>query len=1117
MKKTLRRELFREIRKSMNRFLSILFISMLGVAFFTGVRASEPDMRQSMDDMADQASFMDFRVLCSYGLTEGDLAAIRETEGISCAEGEYSVDVLECSGEKQSVLHLMSLPESVNQLSLKEGRFPEKPGECVIDEQLTIISDYHIGSELQLKSGTADPLSDSLKHDSYTVVGTCTSPYYLDFERGSSTIGNGDVAGYVFLPASEFTLEVYTQIYARSDGLTPLLYTSDAYETLSDEIRAGIEEIVPERKEIRMEALVGDERRSLEEGWEEYEKGREEADKAFEEAETELQDAETKLSDGEKELEKNRKKLEDAKKTIEENEALLLEQENSLAASEAALSAREASVSAREQAYQQQRDAWSQAKTARDSKKREVRTKELEISFTEALQERAKSQKEELENALPEEFPEGEITDALEQGSEEIEAALDTAYEERLQTLRAELSALQAELSALEQNLQAHPQPDSSLQMSFLMERIAISTERTQLQNTRSQLQDGRKQLEQGKADYESGLSEFTEAEETLKEKREEYENALSEYETEKENTEKELEDALRELQDGEAELAKVKEPEWYVLGRETVPSYVGLSEDAAKIGALGKVFPVIFFLVAALVSLTTMTRMVEEHRTEIGTLKALGYSTGAIAGKYIIYALLATLTGSVAGFFLGEKILPYVIISAYQILYSNLQVMSIPYRAGEGIAATIFACVSTVGAAYFSCASTVKKVPAELMRPTAPKSGRKILLEHITPLWRVLRFSQKSALRNLFRYKKRLFMTIFGIGACMALLLVGFGLHDSIYVVSEKQFDDLWRYDGSVTLDAERSDKESAELIDHMEAEAGIKSLLPAQTRSLTGISGKTEKTVNMIVPLDTAVFPEFFSLRDRRSGEGKELSDEGAVITEKLSRQLNIGVGDTLRLRDDDLSTFSVTISDITENYVYQYIYMTPEYFAKATGQDPKENVIFFRFSEDADSGQISEDLLKEDAVTGLSQTEGLKRTINDMLSSLNLVIFVLILSAGLLAFVVLYNLNNINITERVRELATLRVLGYYDGETAVYVYRENVFLTILGIIAGVFMGKALHSFTIRTVEVDQIMFGRVIHPISFLWCILLTFLFALIVNFIMFFRIRKIDMVESLKSIE
>ena len=665
--------------------------------------------------------------------------------------------------------------------------------------------------------------------------------------------------------------------------------------------------------------------------------------------------------------------------------------------------------------------------------------------------------------------------------------------------------------------LAANPQPDSGILMSVFTEKIALNVERSTIASTRQQIADGEEQLAAGKAEYEEGLQAFKDAEKLLKEKRKEYEDGRKAFEEEKEETEQKLEDALREIEDGESELAKVKDPEWYILGRDTVASYVQLSGDASKIGALGKVFPAIFFLVAALVSLTTMTRMVEERRTEIGTLLALGYSTSAISGKFILYALSATLTGSIFGVLLGEKILPYVIIFTYKILYTNLQYIVIPYRISYGITATLIASVCTVGAAYFSCSKAVRNTPATLMRPTAPKMGKKILLEKITPLWKLFSFSQKSALRNLFRYKKRLLMTIFGIGACMALLEVGFGLHDSIYVVAETQFGDLWRYDGSLSVSQEAEEEERQRLLESLRQDEGISLMLPAEAKVTTAVKNRKEISANVIIPADTEVFPVLFSLRDRRTQEPRVLTDEGALITEKLSKQLGVGVGDTIRLKEDDFKSYSVTISGIVENYVYQYVYLTPEYYASVTGRDLKYNVVYFTLSEQSDWSSEAEKLLNEKAVSGVSDAMGLSRTIRDMLSSLNLVIVVLILSAGLLAFVVLYNLNNINITERVRELATLKVMGYYDMETAVYVYRENVLLTILGIIAGIFMGKLLHTFTIQTVEVDVIMFGRLIKPISYLWCILITFLFAFIVNFIMFFRLRKIDMVESLKSVE
>ena len=1080
MKKSLRKELFREIRKSLNRYLSILFIVMLGVGFFTGVRASEPDMRLSMDVMADQAAFMDLRALCSYGITEGDLQALSALPDITAAEGEYSVDALERSGAKQTVLHVASLTENLNHIMLMEGRFPEKPGECLIDAQLPVVSEIRIGSVLHLESGTKDPLSDSLRHTELTVVGACTSPYYLDFERGSTAVGNGEVTGFALVDPDEFCMEVYTQAYLRSDALRALLYTSREYDEKLTEIKKAAEDVVPARVSVRMEELVGDAKRELADAKTKYSEARAEADEKFAEALQKLQDAETKLQEGEAELEKNRKKLENAAKKIEKNEAALLEAKEGLEKEEAEIAALSQSISQREQSYQAARAAWVAARTAYEAKKRAFQAKELELRVTESL-------------------PESEARMAA------------------ISRLEGELRALQEELSQAEQELQAHPQPDSSIQTQILTDRIALYVREAQLDKTREQISEGEEALTAGKEEYEEGLQALQEGEQTLREKQLEYSRGKADFEREKEDAEAELSEALLKIEDGEREIEAVKDPEWYILGRDSISSYVALDNDAARIGALGKVFPVIFFLVAALVSLATMTRMVEEKRTEIGTMLALGYSTAQVAGKYIIYALSATLTGSVFGILLGEKVLPWVIIKTYRIMYTNLQVTEIPYHLYYGILAAAAASFCTGGAALFSCMRSIKKTPAVLMRPAAPKQGKRIVLERISWLWKRLSFGQKSTLRNLFRYKKRLFMTIFGIGACMALLLVGFGLRDSIYVVTDKQFGDIWRYDGTIALSETADERNPADLCSEINETDGISAVLPVFQKQVDVSVNGTTKQGNLIVPADPETFMQMVSLRDRKTAEPRVLSSEGVIITEKLARQLSVEAGGSIRIKEDEFRSRTVTVAGITENYVYQYIYMTPDYYEKSFGTEAAYSLAYFCLRDEAQIDDVSEELLKQEAVLGVSQMGSSKDTIRDMLKNLNLIVLVLIASAGLLAAVVIYNLNNINITERVRELATLRVLGYYDGELAVYVYRENVILTLFGIAVGLFLGKWLHAFTIRTIEVDVIMFGRVINPQSYLFSVILTLGFAAAVNFIMFFRLRKIDMVESLKSIE
>ena len=559
------------------------------------------------------------------------------------------------------------------------------------------------------------------------------------------------------------------------------------------------------------------------------------------------------------------------------------------------------------------------------------------------------------------------------------------------------------------------------------------------------------------------------------------------------------------------------------MLSREANESYAEFDQDADRIASIGKVFPVIFFLVAALVSLTTMTRMVEEERGQIGLLKALGYSKGAILAKYAWYAFLATFAGSIVGVLIGEKLLPYIIIVAYGMMYDNLQVVAVPYNLRFALLASAAALGCNLAATFAACYGEMLAAPAALMRPVAPKQGKQILLERIGIFWKRLNFSQKAALRNLFRYKKRLFMTVFGIGGCMALLLIGFGLRDSITAIVDQQFEKVMTYDMAAELDENVKEEEKQKLEDTIADDSNIAESMEVHmtTMDASKTGKKEEKSVYVMVPTkkDAEKFDDFIHLQDRKTHVSYELSDDWAVITEKLAKLLDVSVGDSITLRDSDKNDYTIRVASVTENYLHHYVYLSPDVYQKVFRKAPEANYAYFRF--DKDSGayekQFAEQMLQLDMVNSVSSVADSKDTVSYMMDSLTMVTAVLIIAAGLLAFVVIYNLNNINITERKRELATLKVLGFYDGEVAAYVYRENIFLTIFGIAAGILLGMYLHGFIIQTAETDMIMFGRQIRMGSYLMSIVLTAAFAWIVNTVMYFSLKKIDMIESLKSVE
>ena len=592
------------------------------------------------------------------------------------------------------------------------------------------------------------------------------------------------------------------------------------------------------------------------------------------------------------------------------------------------------------------------------------------------------------------------------------------------------------------------------------------------------------------------------------------------EYEEGKKTSEAEIAKGEKKLADAGKQISQIKNPKWYLYDRSTLTEYDGFGENADRMRAIGKVFPVMFFLDAALISLTGMTRMVEEQRIEIGTMKALGYGNFSIASKYLGYAFLATAGGSVLGVLVGEKILPYIIIYAYEIMYPHIPKIYVPYHMSYAVMASAASIACTMGATLASCYKELAVEPAVLMRPPAPKNGRRVFLERIGFIWKRMNFTWKSTIRNLMRYKKRFFMTVFGIGGCMALMLVGYGVRDSVYEIADIQYEEIQLYDGHIFYKDDVTKTEKEELKEYLKTDSDIQSYMEADMRSVTASGGGKKLSVYQCILGNPKIAEKYVDFHDRKTKESYTLTGDGVIVSEKTAKLLNVKEGDTIKVKKGTEKSVTVKIAHICENYMGHYIYFTPQYYKKVSGKTVKYNCIMFRAKNGYSEDQVKksgEKILSKDQVLTISYLLDIRDQLDDMLASLNLVIIVLIVSAGMLAFVVLYNLNSINITERQRELATLKVLGFYDTEVAEYVFRENILLTLIGSVAGVVFGKILHLFVIQTVEVDAAMFGRSIYLKSYIYSFLFTIGFSLFVNWVMYFKLKKIDMVESLKSIE
>ena len=1121
-KKAMWKDFYMEIRKSPGRFLSILFIVALGVAFFSGIRASEPDMRITGDAYLDGGQLMDVKALSTYGVTKEDVAAFQEMDGVELAEGAYSADFLHNTKDDQKVLHVMSIQQEMNQIAVTEGRLPETTGECLVDDA----SEYQVGDTIVLSSGTEDPVSDTLKTDTFTVTGRGNSPCYVSFGRGSATIGTGNIYAFVMVPEETFAQEEYSEVYLRVKGAAERTAFTDAYDDMIDDVVERAETLADDRGVIRKAEIVADAEEEIADARKDLEKGKRKAKRKLRKARKEIRRGEQELADAKDEMEEGKEQIADAKKTLDQQQEKL------------------------------------------DQSRKEYRSGKKKLKKGWKQYEKGKKKFEKQRPAAEEQIAAGQ-------------QQLDT-LEEQIAEDEQNYNALQEQITWLEKQ----QQPDSQqllgqlkaqaagMNQKLTAEKSAYSTAKQQLQTARKELSDGQKRLtstektlnqqqkklDQAKEQLKSGQQQIDDAWEELGRQEEkiadgeqeildgekELEDARKEYKEGKKEAKEEIADGEQELADAEQELADLEDPKWYVYDRSNLIEYSSFGENAERLGAIGRVFPALFFLVAALISLTSMTRMVEEQRTSIGTMKALGYGQLAIASKYLGYAFLATLGGSVIGVLFGEKVFPYIIIYAYSILYPHLPQILVPYDWGYAAMASGIAIFCTMFATFFSCFQELRAQPSVLMRPPSPKNGRRVFLERIRIVWNHLNFTWKSTVRNLMRYKKRFFMTIFGIGGCMALMLVGFGLKDSCYEIATLQYEQIQFYDASVYLDEDITVEERNRL--HQILSDGtnqVERCMDVDMQSLTLVNAGTERDVYQCVfPGTKEEISHFVDFHDRKTGEKYTLSDNGVIISEKTAKLLDVKEGDDVYIKDEDEGNKPVHIDHICENYLEHYMYMTPAYYESIYGEAPEYNTILFIMDEPATDSSVADmlsdvtgtgageseaaapeeqlehvgkTLLREDGVLNVSYMSDIEKQLDDMLRSLNLVIIVLIISAGMLAFVVLYNLNTVNIAERKRELATLKVLGFYDLEVAEYVYRENILLTFIGAALGCILGKFLHLFIIQTVEVDSAMFGRIIHGTSYLYSLLFTVLFSLLINGLMYFKLRKIDMVESLKSVE
>ena len=970
MKSMLKRSTYREIKGSLGRYLAIMAIVALGVGFFAGLRVTKPAMIQTANTYVNQQNLYDFRLISTLGFEEKDLNSIKTYMENGIAEGAYSSDVI-CVNKDglEQVIKIHSITDQVNKVELKSGRMPKEADECVIDSYYLTASGFKIGDTITLSDTNEGDTLDLFSYKEYTIVGAVSSPIYMNFERGTTSLGNGKIACFVYMNKAGFHSDYYTEL--------DVSYGKN-WDIYSKEYKDFIKEQEPEMKK-EVGAMVTAR----------YESILKDANHKIEDAKTELDDQKTKaqkdLSDGKQKLVDGQLQLDEQKHTLDQNNKDLI------------------------------------------------------------------NQKAQIEAGLLE-----------------------------IETNKSQLALLGA---------QADP--------------VLVATIITKEEYLKASLL----QVNQGLQKIKEGQSQVEVAQEKLDENNKSYEDSLAEFNTK-------IADGEEKIKDAQDEVSKIKEPDYYVLGRNTNVGYVCFESDSNIVAGISTVFPIFFFMVAALVCITTMNRMVEEQRTQIGVLKALGYSRRKIMGKYTFYAGSAAMIGGILGFLAGSLIFPYTIWQAYAMMYGFGEIQYL-FDLPLALISMAVAMICAVGATYFSCVQELNSVAAELVRPKAPKNGKRIVLEKIGFIWNRFSFLHKVSIRNMIRYKKRFFMMVIGISGCTALLVTGFGIKDSIADVAKQQYSEIQLYDGAVSFEDPLSEKQKEDFVSDSKAE--VDSVLFAQEETVDIEANGKIKSLFLVVPNQVTNIDPFFNLHTKDQKAISYPKKNQVVITEKIAKKLGVGIGDMVTLRDTDLKEMKVEVVGINENFVSNYAYISPDTYLENRNQEPEYKTAYVNVKQDKNVAEASAKLMSLDHVTSVTVNDAMLQRFQSMMKSLDYIVILVIICAGMLAFIVLYNLTNINITERIREIATIKVLGFYPKETAHYVFRENMVLTGIGALVGILLGKMLHGFVMYNIDIDMVSFDVRILPLSYVYSVAFTFLFGMIVNQFMKRKLHNIKMAESLKSIE
>lgn len=1079
MPATYLKDIFREIKISLGRFLSILCIVAIGVAFFAGIKASAPDMKNSADTYFDKYNVQDIQVYSTIGLTKKDVAAIKKIKGVKSVQPSFSMDTLSQIDSTQMVIKVISygIDQKMNKIRVVEGRMPERENECLVEASSAtnkLYGTFHIGDTIKLQSGTDEALSKSLKHTKYKIVGTCYNPNYLSYEKGSSNIGSGTVNSFIYIQNTNVLKDYYTEVDVCVKGAKDLDCYSDEYFDVVDPVLKKIKKISNKQIDARIQSYQS-----------ELDAKKQEATDKFKDAENQFNDAQNKIDSGLSEIQSNELKLQNSKDQINQgwNE------------------------------YYANLQLLDNIPTLQNAI---AQIEESEKKLPELL-----SQKEQVEDGLQQINAEGDLNtkrtliqnaiDFIDIALKKLENYPDSSDAETIRIkLNEKKKLLQGQLSLIDQAIAKKaeleailPQIQSGIEkiQAGVAKKAELQSQLNQLLNAKNELNNAYVSLINGQAQYEDGVSKIEDAKNELNKSIEQLTLSKAEFNIQKH-------DALRELSNAQLEIDKM-EGKWIVLDRNSHYSYRDYGACADRMDGIAKVFPVFFFLVAALVCMTTMTRMVDEQRNEMGTLKALGYSKLQIASKYIIYALIASILGSILGCSLGMYLFPTVIFNAWNTLY-NIDQIKFLFQPGLILLASGSVTGITLLATLYSIYSELIEMPSQLMRPKAAKAGKKILLERISFIWKRLSFLQKVTARNIFRYKKRFFMTIIGIAGCSALLVAGFGINDSISDIVNQQYNVIYHYDATVSA-------KTSEITSQIKSLKGVKDVYEEDHLAVTTkIENKDISTTVHIISNDKK-FKDFCTLFN--GNKEFDLDDSSVLISQKMATKLNKKAGDTIKIKDANNKVIKAKIKGVFTNYVGHHIYASESLY-KSWNTNAKTTHIYLIKSKKTTKKferNLGNKIMNIDSVQSVTFYSSLQKNFKDMIKSISYIVVVLVISAACLAFVVLYNLSNVNISERKREIATIKVLGFTRKEVDAYINRETILLTILGSLIGLGIGIGLHHLIMNLAEMDDIMFGRTINSISYVISFVMTIGFSAIINLFMHKKLNNIQMVESLKAVE